>query len=51
VIEALLGPIHLRLLLTGERIDDAFLQDIVEVVVNGVARRTSPATARPTMSD
>jgi AcrR family transcriptional regulator len=51
VIESLLGPIHLRLLLTGEPIDDAFLQDIVEVVVNGVARRTSPAKARPTTSD
>ena len=51
VIESLLGPIHLRLLLTGEPIDDAFLQDIVDVVVNGVARRTTPATARPTTSD
>jgi AcrR family transcriptional regulator len=51
VIESLLGPIHLRLLLTGEPIDDAFLQDIVDVVVNGVARRTSPAAARPTTSD
>ena len=39
VIESLLGPIHLRLLLTGEPIDDSFLQDIVDVVVNGVARR------------
>lgn len=39
VIESLLGPIHLRLLLTGEPIDDSFLRDIVDVVVNGVARR------------
>jgi AcrR family transcriptional regulator len=37
VIESLLGPIHLRLLLTGEPVDDAFLEDIVDVVVNGVA--------------
>ena len=39
VIESLLGPIHLRLLLTGEPIDDAFLQAIVDVVVDGIARR------------
>jgi AcrR family transcriptional regulator len=39
VIESLLGPIHLRLLLTGEPIDDSFLQGIVDVVVDGVARR------------
>jgi AcrR family transcriptional regulator len=37
VIESVLGPIHLRLLLTGEPVDDAFLEDIVDVVVNGVA--------------
>ena len=39
VIESLLGPIHLRLLLTGEPIDDAFLEGVVDVVVHGVARR------------
>jgi AcrR family transcriptional regulator len=37
IIEAVLGPIHLRLLLTGEPVDRAFLEGIVEVVVNGVA--------------
>jgi AcrR family transcriptional regulator len=37
VIEALLGPIHLRLLLTGEPIDRSFLDGIVDVVVDGVA--------------
>jgi AcrR family transcriptional regulator len=35
VIEAVLGPIHLRLLLTGEPIDRAFLEGIVDVVVDG----------------
>jgi AcrR family transcriptional regulator len=35
VIEAVLGPIHLRLLLTGEPIDRAFLEGIVDVVVHG----------------
>jgi AcrR family transcriptional regulator len=37
VIEAVIGPIHLRLLLTGEPIDDAFLEGVVDVVVNGAA--------------
>jgi AcrR family transcriptional regulator len=39
VIESVLGPIHLRLLLTGEPVDRAFLEDIVDVVVHGVAKR------------
>jgi AcrR family transcriptional regulator len=39
VIEALLGPIHLRLLLTGEPVDLPFLEGIVDVVVDGIARR------------
>jgi AcrR family transcriptional regulator len=46
VIEAVLGPIHLRLLLTGEPVDRAFLERIVDVVVNGVARDKSSMTAR-----
>ena len=37
VIEAVLGPIHLRLLLTGERVDRSFLEGIVDVIVGGVA--------------
>jgi hypothetical protein len=32
-----LGPIHLRLLLTGERVDRSFLEGIVDVIVGGVA--------------
>jgi AcrR family transcriptional regulator len=39
VIESVLGPIHLRLLLTGEPIDDAFLHAVVDTVVDGVGRR------------
>jgi Tetracyclin repressor-like, C-terminal domain len=48
VIESVLGPIHLRLLLTGEPISPDVLQAIVDVVVDGIAqrrgqrRRTSP---------
>jgi AcrR family transcriptional regulator len=47
VIESVIGPIHLRLLLTGEPIDDTFLQGLVDVVVDGVARRRRrpPATS------
>jgi AcrR family transcriptional regulator len=41
VIEAVLGPIHLRLLLTGEPVDRAFLDGIVDVVVNGAAQPTA----------
>ncbi len=37
VIEAVLGPIHLRLLLTGERINRSFLEGIVDMVVSGIA--------------
>ena len=37
VIESVLGPIHLRLLLTGEPVDASFVEGIVDVVVRGVA--------------
>lgn len=36
VIEAVIGPIHLRLLLTGQPIDDTFLKQTVDTVVEGV---------------
>jgi len=36
VIEAVIGPIHLRLLLTGQPIDDTFLERTVDTVVDGV---------------
>jgi AcrR family transcriptional regulator len=36
VIESVLGPIHLRLLLTGEPVDGSFLEGVVDVVVDGV---------------
>jgi AcrR family transcriptional regulator len=41
VIESVLGPIHLRLLLTGEAVDRAFLEGVVDTVLNGVAPRRS----------
>jgi AcrR family transcriptional regulator len=39
VVEAVLGPLHLRLLLTREPVDDTFLASIVDVVVDGIAAR------------
>jgi AcrR family transcriptional regulator len=44
VIEAVLGPIHLRLLLTGRPIDDTFLERTVDTVINGVQQ--PPSTGR-----
>jgi AcrR family transcriptional regulator len=38
-IEAVVGPIHLRLLLTGEPVDRRFLEGIVDMVVDGIAQR------------
>jgi AcrR family transcriptional regulator len=39
VIESVLGPIHLRLLLTGEPVDRRFLEGGVDVVMDGIAVR------------
>jgi AcrR family transcriptional regulator len=44
VIEAVLGPLHLRLLLTGEPVDDRFLTGIVDIIVDGIASRATPTT-------
>jgi AcrR family transcriptional regulator len=41
VIESVLGPIHLRLLLTGEAVDRPFLERIVDTVLNGIVPRPS----------
>jgi AcrR family transcriptional regulator len=41
-IEAVLGPIHLRLLLTGEPVDQPFLEGIVDIVVEGISPRPEP---------
>jgi AcrR family transcriptional regulator len=37
VIEAVLGPVHLRLLAGGERPPGAFVEEVVDLVVRGVA--------------
>jgi len=36
-LEALVGPMHLRLLLTGEPLDDDFLVRCVDIVLDGIA--------------
>lgn len=41
VIESVIGPIHLRLLLTGEPVDDTFLKHVVDVVIHGITRQPS----------
>ena len=38
-IEAVIGPIHLRLLLTGEPVDRDFLEGVVDTVIDGIAPR------------
>ena len=35
-IEAVIGPIHLRLLLTGRPVDDTFLERTVDTVIDGI---------------
>jgi len=37
VFEALMGPLHMRLLLTREPLDDAFLDGVVDLVLAGIA--------------
>jgi AcrR family transcriptional regulator len=39
VIESVIGPIHLRLLLTGQPLGDKFLKRTVDTVINGVRPR------------
>ena len=39
VIESVIGPIHLRLLLTGEPVDRDFLEGVVDTVMDGIAQR------------
>jgi len=38
VIEALLGPLYFRLLVTGERPDRRFIGQVVDLVIDGVGR-------------
>jgi hypothetical protein len=38
VIEAVLGPVHLRLLAGGAQADDKFIEGVVDLVVRGLQR-------------
>ena len=44
VIESVIGPIHLRLLLTGEPVDREFVSGIVDTVIDGIAAARSGST-------
>jgi AcrR family transcriptional regulator len=45
-LETLMGPLYLRLLLSGEPVDDDFLQEVVDLLLLGIA--AVPAAAHPT---
>ncbi|MGH2990964.1 MAG: TetR/AcrR family transcriptional regulator [Solirubrobacterales bacterium] len=38
MIEAVLGPLYFRLLVTGEPVDPEFIEGVVDLVIEGVAR-------------
>lgn len=40
--EALMGPLHMRLLLTREPLDDDFLDGVVTLVLSGIGAQESP---------
>ena len=39
LLETLVAPVHSRLLLTGEPIDDALAEQLVDLVLDGAATR------------
>ena len=49
LIEAVVGPIWFRLLLTGETVDDAFAYDIADLVTTGA--RHQPTSDQPSHPD
>jgi AcrR family transcriptional regulator len=40
ILATLLGPLYVRLLLTDQRIDDQFIDDIIDIVLNSARHRT-----------
>lgn len=50
IFAALIGPLYIRLLLTGERIDDAFITNTIDIVLDGArapAKRPGEPAADP----
>lgn len=45
VFEALMGPLHMRLLLTREPLEDTFLDGVVDLVLDGIASHGRRAAA------
>jgi AcrR family transcriptional regulator len=42
IIESLIGPLYLRVLVTQEPLDDAFVEELSTLVASAAARRTPP---------
>jgi hypothetical protein len=47
LFELLIGPIHARILLSSDTLDDVKTTTIVDTVLNGVVASPSPATEDP----
>src|ERR1039458_9627984 len=47
-LETLIGPMYVRMLMTGEPLDDALLVRCVDLVMNGIATRPREGAAAPT---
>lgn len=45
-LEALVGPLHVRLLLTREPLDERFLHNVVDLIVDGIAARAPHRTRK-----
>ncbi len=45
-LEALIGPLHVRLVLTKEPLDDAFHEAVVDLVLAGIGAHPRAPTGR-----
>jgi hypothetical protein len=45
-LETLIGPLHVRLLLTHEAIDSAFVESVVDLVLAGIQAPAAETAAR-----
>lgn len=43
IVTTLVGPLYVRLLLTGDRIDDTFIDNVIEIVLDGARPHPSRA--------
>lgn len=48
LLESLIGPLYLRLLVTGEELSEEFAVQVVDLILDGVSRRSEgPLLSRP----